>query len=205
MTTDDSAQLIWLLLAIVLVGSSLIGRRIALGMALRMALVWVAIFAVGSALVYMNRERLFRWEQSRSAGTVEAAAGSADGMNAPSATVAVPIAQDGHFWVTANVNGRPVRFLIDSGASVTALSAATARDLGLAVDTGVPVIMQTANGPVTAYRSSLASLRLDAIRAHDLPVVVSDSFGEINVLGMNFLSKLKSWRVSGPTMTLEAG
>jgi aspartyl protease family protein len=49
----------------------------------------------------------------------------------------------------------------------------------------------------------MAELRFGTIVARDLPVVVSPAFGTTDVLGMNFLSKLKSWRVEGRTLILE--
>src|SRR5205085_11738086 len=63
----------------------------------------------------------------------------------------VKMAPDGHFWVVASVNGVKTRMLIDSGATVTAISEATARSAG--VDTGrvlTPVMLRTANGVATA-------------------------------------------------------
>src|SRR5260221_6468486 len=60
----------------------------------------------------------------------------------------LPMASDGHFWVRASINGVERRMLIDSGATITAVSARTARDAN--VDTSAagfaPIILQTANG-----------------------------------------------------------
>ena len=121
------------------------------------------------------------------------------------ATVTIPVNEDGHYWVDALVNGKPVHFLIDSGATVTALSQGTADSLNVLMDAaGGDVVMMTANGEITARRSMIGEMALGPIRAHDLPVVVSPAFGSENVLGMNFLGKLKSWRVQGGNMVLEA-
>lgn len=115
----------------------------------------------------------------------------------------IPMAADGHFWARARIDGVERRMLIDSGATVTALSARTARTAGLRIDSGiVPVILQTANGTIRADTAHIATLRLGDIAAHDLPVVVSPSFGDMDVLGMNFLSRLQSWRVEGSTLIL---
>lgn len=114
------------------------------------------------------------------------------------------MAPDGHFWVQGEINGHSARFLIDSGATITALSDATARQAGLNVDTSGPgVIMHTANGTIQAQRSSIATLSVGPIRASDIGIVVSPAFGDTNVLGMNFLSRLKSWRVARDEMVLE--
>ncbi len=62
--------------------------------------------------------------------------------------------------------------------------------------------MTTANGKVEARRSSIASLVVGPIVTTDLPVVVSSTFGEVNVIGMNMLSRLKSWGVQNGEMVL---
>jgi aspartyl protease family protein len=115
----------------------------------------------------------------------------------------VPLGRDGHFWVRARINGVERRLLIDSGATITALSVDTARAAGLEPEESpFPVILKTANGTVAAQTSSIASLHIGNIVARRLPVVVSPAFGDTEVIGMNFLSKLKSWRVEGNTLIL---
>jgi aspartyl protease family protein len=115
----------------------------------------------------------------------------------------VALADDGHYWVSGTVNGVEARFLIDSGASFTALSEDLAHKAGLAMDPMRMAILHTANGTVNAGRSSVAELAVGPLRTRDLPVVVSANFGDVNVLGMNFLSKLKSWKVAGGELVLE--
>jgi aspartyl protease family protein len=117
--------------------------------------------------------------------------------------VRVRMAPDGHFWADATINGVKRRMLIDSGATVTAISDETAtrarvdRDLNLA-----PVMLQTANGIAPARPASVDELRIGNIVARDLKVVASPALGKFDVIGMNFLSKLKSWRVEGRTLVL---
>ncbi len=62
--------------------------------------------------------------------------------------------------------------------------------------------MSTANGKVEARRSSIATLAIGPIRAADLPVVVSPAFGDVNVIGMNMLSRLRQWGVQNGEMVL---
>lgn len=117
--------------------------------------------------------------------------------------VRIRMAPDGHFWASVSVNGVKRRMLIDSGATLTALSADTARAAGLKTNAQLfPVVLHTANGDVTARTSNVPELRLGDIVARDLPVVVSPAFGDTNVLGMNFLSMLQSWRVEDRTLVL---
>ncbi|WP_242098090.1 MULTISPECIES: TIGR02281 family clan AA aspartic protease [unclassified Sphingomonas] len=116
----------------------------------------------------------------------------------------IRIAPDGHFWAKVRINGVERRLLVDSGATTTALSARTAAAAGLTLREGlVPVVIRTANGDVGAQSADVATLRLGDVTARDLAVVVSPAFGDLDVLGMNFLSRLKSWRVEDGTLILE--
>ena len=115
----------------------------------------------------------------------------------------VHLAGDGHFWVVASINGVERRMLIDSGATITAISEETAR--AAHVDTGTsltPVILHTANGVAAARTGSIKELRVGNIAARNLRIVSAPGLGTLDVLGMNFLSKLESWRVQGDTLVL---
>lgn len=110
---------------------------------------------------------------------------------------------DGHFWLTASVNGARQRFLIDTGATLTALSpdaAAAAR----VREKPLPhaVLMHTANGTVRAELVTIDELRFGSVVARDLDAVVAPGLGDANVIGMNLLSRLASWRVEGRTLIL---
>lgn len=115
----------------------------------------------------------------------------------------IRMSPDGHFWIRARIGGIERRMLVDSGATVTALSARTAEAAGLYAKEGiVPVLLTTANGTVRARTTTVPEIRFGNIVARDLPVVVSPAFGDVNVVGMNFLSRLQSWRVEGRTLVL---
>lgn len=117
--------------------------------------------------------------------------------------VRIRMGPEGHFFATVSLNGVRRRMLIDSGATVTAISTDTAAEAGLKPDLDpVPVVLQTANGAVAAKTATVPELRLGAIVARKLKVVVSPAFGDMDVIGMNFLSKLASWRVEGKTLIL---
>lgn len=117
--------------------------------------------------------------------------------------VRIPMGRDGHFWVDAEINGLKRKMLVDSGATVTALSQETARAAGVEPDaTLVPFLMQTANGTVRAKAGTVDALAVGAIEARRLKVVISPALGNTDVLGMNFLSQLAAWRVEGRTLFL---
>lgn len=198
MSGAQSADVIWLLLAMVLVGSALLSRRWSLTGALSMALWWVAIFVIALGIFSYRNEIGGIADRIKSEVTGEAQ------QRIEGSTLRINKSLDGHFWVEALVNGRSLRFLIDSGASITAVSENAAIGAGLNIDqSGFPMVLMTANGPVEARRSNIAMLEIGPLRASDLTIVVSPAFGGVNVLGMNFLSQLKSWRVEGDEMILE--
>jgi aspartyl protease family protein len=115
----------------------------------------------------------------------------------------VRMSPDGHFWAIASVNGIKRRMLIDSGATVTAISEQTARAAGVDAGTGLaPVVLRTANGTAPAQTGKVDEFRVGNIVARNLRVVTSPGLGNLDVLGMNFLSKLQSWRVEDRTLIL---
>jgi len=116
----------------------------------------------------------------------------------------VPISSDGHFWVTAEVNGQELDFLIDTGATFTGLGKSAAEELGIQPDTSqAPLELETANGVITATMGKVDALRFGNIEVRGLPVAVpQDTADDTQVIGMNLLSQLASWRVEGDKLIL---
>jgi aspartyl protease family protein len=195
-TGDQTVQVLGAVMMLTLVGSSLLTRRLAIGQAARMVAGWLLIFA--AVLVGYS----YRFELN---AVVQRVAGDLLGERGQTVggTLRVPMAPDGHFWVRARINGHEQRFLIDSGATTTALSADAAAAAELEVERGgFPIMINTANGTVQAKRTTIDRLTMGPIVAKDMAAVVSPAFGDMNVLGMNFLSSLDSWRVEGRTLIL---
>lgn len=117
--------------------------------------------------------------------------------------VRIPLSRDGHYWAQVTINGVERRMLVDSGATVTAISSSTADEAGVSATAGlVPVLIHTANGTVQAQTGTVETLNLGSIEARSLKVVISPNLGPMDVLGMNFLSQLASWRVEDRTLIL---
>lgn len=198
MNAEDGPSLIWGVVMVVLLISSLAARRLAAGQVAKMALAWIAIFAALFVVFSYRFELASVWERVKSefSGTA--------GQNYVGEAIAVKRQDNGHYWVQTQINGKNVDFMIDSGATTTAVNSKTAADVGLLVDSGgYPIIIQTANGSVKAFRGVAQSLELGPLKLADHKVVVSENFGDTNVLGMNFLDSLKSWKVENNVMTLQ--
>ena len=114
--------------------------------------------------------------------------------------------RDGHFVVNARVNGQSMTMLVDTGASTVVISEADAARLG--IDTSrlrytVPV--QTANGVTYAAHVRLTSITVGAIQVDGVDALVSRP-GALreNLLGMSFLSRLRSYEFSRDFLTLRS-
>nr|WP_279639128.1 retropepsin-like aspartic protease [Sphingomicrobium sediminis] len=112
------------------------------------------------------------------------------------------MAIDGHFWVEVEVNGTPVNFLVDSGATMTTIDRQTAEEVGLAVSDRRDQRVRTGNGIVTVSRGRADTLRLGPIERQNMQMHVADEPG-LNVIGMNYLSSLSRWGVEGRWLVLE--
>ena len=118
-------------------------------------------------------------------------------------TTRIPQGPDGHFWVTAQVNGVKLRFLVDTGATITTLSPDAAEKCGLRADPALePIEMRTANGATTGRRGKLEELRIGNVIARNVEAIIAPGLGDTNILGMNVLNRLASWRVEGRVMIL---
>lgn len=195
MSGDEGAGVIWAVGCLALVVSALAARRLPWGQTVKMALAWIAIFAV-ALTIYAYRND-FKAIALRVWYEIDPPEAVAEGE-----TMRIRKSADGHFWVNASLNGHEERFLIDSGASVTALSVGAAQRSGIEADGGFPMIMITANGAINAERARIADFRVGTIRRNDLAIVIAPEFGSMNVIGMNFLSSLSGWSVEGEWLVM---
>lgn len=198
MSTDQNIHMIWWLLAALLPLSALLSRRISWRGTAAMMLSWTMIFILVLAMFS------YRQEFTNIALHIKERVVNESRQRSQGGTLRVAMSDDGHFWVMSRVNGNQVRFLVDSGATITTISDDIAFKSGIKVDEYAPsMAMQTANGVVFAKRSSIDGLSVGPIETKNLPIVVSERMNGVNVLGMNFLSRLKSWRVEDGVMILQ--
>ena len=191
--SDNGPSIIFYIVAIVFVASSLVGMRQPIGKTLKMGLAWVAIF--GTAFILFS----FRNEFSDLGQRLRAEATGNPIVQGD--VVRIPISDDGHFWVNAKLNEENVRFMVDSGATVTTVSRSTAQAAGMDIGSRTAVV-NTANGQVQVTQGMVDQLQVGSIERTDFPIDINEQ-EDMNLLGMNFLRSLRSWRVEGNYLVLQ--
>jgi aspartyl protease family protein len=126
---------------------------------------------------------------------------------AASGPTSVEVARDGlgRFRIDGRVEGRSLEFIVDTGATVIALTADDAASLGIHPAVGdYTVLMRTASGTIRAAPTTLDMVEIGDIMVRDVPaVVMPDGALSDNLLGMSFLSRLRHFDYREGKMVLE--
>ncbi|MCL6554824.1 MAG: TIGR02281 family clan AA aspartic protease [Burkholderiales bacterium] len=108
----------------------------------------------------------------------------------------------GHFSTTGSINGRPIRFLVDTGATLVSFSTNTARQMGIDLTRAPQGAVSTAGGMVMAYKVTLDNVKVGPISLNFVEATVVDSLPDgFALLGNSFLSRLQMSR-EGNVLTL---
>jgi aspartyl protease family protein len=193
MTNDVMLGGVYILLASTLVIAALISRREPAGRLFIMALAWVGIFAAGFVLFTFRDDLGLVAQRLRAEATGEPVEQGAE--------TRIPMAIDGHFWVDAQLNGTSVKFLVDSGATMTTIGPETAQRAGVEINPAQTQTVRTGNGVIKVSRGRAERLTIGEIERRNLGLHVADT-EDLNVLGMNFLSSLDRWGVEGRWLVL---
>ena len=188
---DELGRMAYLVLLLVAVGGFLLFElRARPGKTLRLAAAWAMIFLGVIALAGL-------WGDIRQAVAPQA-------RMLEGGRIEVPMGGDGHFHLTARVNGQPVRFVIDTGASTIALAEDDARRAGIDPDSLAFVGQaRTANGMVQTATVMLDSLTIGEIAERDVPAVVLRSDLDLSLMGMSYLSRFARVSIEGNRLILE--
>lgn len=177
MDSEQIARLTYLLLLLVAVaGWVLVEFRRRIGEALRVGIAWGLIFC-GVAAGYGL------WQDMGGLSLPPPQMVSTGGE------ITIPRAPDGHYYVTLQINGTPIRFLADTGASNMVLTQDDAKALGIDPE-GLVYLGEasTANGTVRTARVELPNVALGAYTDTDFPAWVNRSEMAGSLLGMEYLS-----------------
>ena len=123
---------------------------------------------------------------------------------APPNTVSYRADRSGHFFIDAYVNGAAVKFMVDTGATVVALSPQDAQAAGLSHRTlRFTGKVSTAHGEARVAPTSLRELRVGQFSVEEVPAVVMEDAMPVSLLGMSYLSRLAGYSIHDGVLTLE--
>jgi len=128
--------------------------------------------------------------------------GGSGGAGGGGTRIVLPVSSGGHFMTQGAINGRSVNFMLDTGATTVALSAADAQRIGLDFSKGQPVRVSTANGVAQGWRVRLNSVRVGDVEIYDVEAIVSQQPMPYVLLGNSFISRF-SMRRDADQMVLE--
>lgn len=190
MDGDDFGRLAYLALLLLAVGGYFLAQaRRNLGRTAQQAAIWVFIF-IGVIVAYGlwgDLRRTALPEQTRVVG---------DGIE-------VAASDDGHYYLTAEVNGARVLFVVDTGASQIVLTARDAERAGLdPAGLGYFGSAQTANGMVRTAPVRLERFTLGPFEDRNLPAVVNAGDLDTSLLGMSYLGRFRTLAISGDRLHL---
>tara|TARA_R110002020_G_scaffold201075_1_gene403563 strand:+ start:20 stop:601 length:582 start_codon:yes stop_codon:yes gene_type:complete len=187
----DTGHLIFLVVLLAMVaGWFFMQTRQGLNKTLQQAVVWGMIFVGAAAAAGL-------WQDiSRTAGPRQISV-------TDSGQISVPQARDGHYYLTAEVNGTPVRFVVDTGATDIVLTQADALNIGLDPDNlSYPGRAGTANGEVRTAFVRLDNITLGDSVHLDVPAVVNQGQMNQSLLGMGYLQRWGRIEIAGGELIL---
>ena len=123
---------------------------------------------------------------ARLVGTPQAAATARE--------IVLPVGLGGHFMSSGAINGRPVQFMVDTGATVVAISQTEAERIGLDFRNAPRAMTQTANGAVPVHRVSLNAVRVGEVEVNNIDAIVMPAQMPYVLLGNSFLSRFQMRR-----------
>lgn len=192
------ARFVYLVALLALVSAGVLARRrLALREAARHLAVWVAV-----ALVVVVGYG-YRFELAALADRLLGELLPHRGMDAGETAISFRAGANGHFRIEALVDGTPIRFLVDTGASDVVLSSRDARRLGYDIEAlSFTRTYTTANGIVRGAPVRLGEVVVGPIRVRDVRASITEGSMPISLLGLSFLERLRSYEVGDGTLTL---
>lgn len=191
MSAIDTGHLIYLvLLGLMVLAMFVIGNRQSLNKILQQAAIWGLIFVGAIAAVGL-------W------GDIQRVTGTARAVTQQNGQITVPRSPDGHYYLSLDINGVPLRFVVDTGATDLVLRQSDAVRAGLSPDQlAYTAQANTANGVV-----ALAPVRLDTValgphRDENVRAVVNQAPMQMSLLGMGYLQRWGSITIANNTLTL---
>jgi aspartyl protease family protein len=192
---NNIEEIVYEILIVLVVSSTLASGRI--WQKLKYLAIWAGIFLV------LMIGYSYRYELAAVKNKVLAGLFPAEGFQKSPYSMSFPVSSDGHFHIRAKVNGIPIMFLVDTGASNIVLSPSDAERLGIKVnELNFNRIYETANGNVRGSSIQLADFRIGDIHLEHIGASVNGAEMRESLLGMTFFRRLKGYDVKNDVLTL---
>ena len=173
-------------------------------MRIPLACVLIVGGAIGFAMPVFKAEERLTTSQADETDTVTLGAVRENPSSGWGNEIALQRENDGHFYADVTVDGVPTRMLVDTGASVVALTGEDALAMGLYWDEGeVSAVAQGASGLVYGVNTTLPRMRLGEFEAQDVRAVIIPEGLGISLLGQSFLETINNVRIADDRMVLE--
>lgn len=192
---EDSGQIVYEILLVLIVSSSIASGKIWSN--LKHLAIWAGIFLI--LIVGYS----YRHEMSGIKERIFAELLPSKGYQKTVDSISFPVSSDGHFYIVAEVNGTPIMFLADTGASHIVLSPADAEKIGIITsELYFDRFYETANGRVRGSSIRIADFRVGEIHFKEIGASVNEADMRNSLLGMTFFKRLKSYEVKNDVLTL---
>ena len=163
-----------------------------------------ALCAMGGARM-LNAVAASRPSEAPAVAVATVAPDASQAPTLDSGGASIAKSSDGHFWAEADVDGHPVRFLVDTGATAVALTADDARNLGIDPSSlQYQYTVMTANGPARAAQVKLGVVSVGRAQVSDVQAFVIDKGLETSLLGMSYLGRLAKFEATPDALVLRS-
>lgn len=192
---EDFGQIIYYVLFIVIASSTLASGKIWRN--IKHLALWFAIISI-LLVGYSYRHELYSVKQKVMGELIPV-----KGFQKNPDSISFPLSSDGHFYIRAEVNGVPITFLADTGASDIVLSPHDAKRIGIEIDKlSFNKYYETANGTVRGSSIRISDLTISEINLKKIGASVNEAAMRNSLLGMTFFKRLKSYEVKNDVLTL---
>jgi len=189
LSSSDQQNLLYSILILVFLITGIIFRReIKMVQALKY-LVWWAVIALIGIILYSYRYE-FSDFKNRLLGEINPTSARLEGDD----QMVINLSRNGHFYIDAKINGAPIQFMIDTGASDIVINSSEAEKIGINLKELVfDKSYETANGKVFGASVKLKELEISGVKFQNIPASINSVDMGVSLLGMSFLRQFKKY------------
>ena len=189
MESGDLPRLIYLIILLTAISGGFFFRsKLKASELIKQALAWILIAL--TVLVFYS----FRYDFLKIKNRLQSEIFPSQAMLNQHGTLSINKSMDGHFYIYLTINGTPVRFMVDTGASDVVLSIRDAQRIGIDINRlNFSKSYQTANGVIMGAPTYVNEIELSGLKFYDFPVSINNSNMGTSLLGMRFLEQFEKY------------